>query len=1129
VAVYQFSTLADGQSVAFNPSVDRLNFDQTSIAAGDLFLVMEGSSLRVSVKSGPQAGKDVLLTGTALEQIAGGINFTFADGSVVRIGDNSVGTANDAAGNGLTGGAGRDLLMGLGGNDNLQAGDNNDSVVGGTGNDFVSGNNGNDWVEGGAGIDTLNGGGGQDTYVFREFGAANADLLADFSTGWDRIELDAAAFTQIGAAGRFSAGDARFFAGAAAHDADDRIIFNSATGQIFYDADGNGAGAAQLIGTLGAGRTVVAADFNVIGEAGGGGNVINGTAGNDTLIGTPDDDTINGLGGNDSLFGNEGADSLDGGDGNDTLDAWTFGSGDLATDTLNGGLGNDVYQVHDDGDLILADPGGIDTVRALNASWTLAGGLENLDLEDSRGISADGTGNALDNVIRGASEGGTLAGLGGNDTLIARNVQNSMTLLGGDGNDTLLGDGSNFSGDNFDGGAGNDVLDGGAGPDILTGGTGADHFVIHETNAQDAIDSIQDFSSGVDKIRLDATNMPALGASGNFSVNDPRFFAGGAAHDADDRVIWDGTTLWFDPDGTGSISQERLAFVFNPGGATVVAIDIEVVNGSGGNTINGTAGNDTLAGTDGNDTINGLGGNDSIDGGLGSDSLIGGDGNDTLVGIEPGGLADQLNDTLDGGLGNDLYLVRESDVILADPGGIDTVEAFNTDWTLGTGLDNLDLTDSGLALSGTGNELNNVIRSASEGGTLQGLGGNDLLIARHVQNTANLLGGDGNDTLDGSGGSTNMDGGSGNDVLIGGGGSGSGMTGGTGADTFAFNFIGSVATIFDFASGTDKVRLDGTGFTQIGASGNFTANDPRFWASDAAHDADDRIIYNELTGGLWYDPDGTGAAEMQLIASLDAGARTLVATDITVINGTAPTGQVINGTSSNDSLVGGTGNDTINGNQGNDTLRGNAGDDSLDGGSGTDLLDGGTGNDIYVVSTGDTLVDAGGIDLIFSPVSWSLGGSFENLEFTGTASVGGSGNFLSNRIVGNSGANFIRARDGNDTITGGGGADSFEFVTAPSASNADLITDFVSGVDKLRLDDGVHAGIGATGNFVAGDTRFAAGAGFTSGQDASDRVIYDTSTGNLYYDSNGSAAGGVQLIATLEGAPGVVATDIGVI
>jgi Ca2+-binding RTX toxin-like protein len=274
---------------------------------------------------------------------------------------------------------------------------------------------------------------------------------------------------------------------------------------------------------------------------------------------------------------------------------------------------------------------------------------------------------------------------------------------------------------------------------------------------------------------------------------------------------------------------------------------------------------------------------------------------------------------------------------------------------------------------------------------------------------------------------------------------------------------------------------------------------------------------------------------MQQIAILQAGT-TVVATDIAVDNGTAPPpppppsgGQTINGTSGNDSLVGGAENDTINGFAGNDTLIGNAGDDSLDGGSGTDSMNGGAGNDIYVVSSGDILTDSGGIDTVMSPVSWSLGGSFENLTFTGTAAVGGSGNGFANRIEGNSAANFFRARQGNDTITGGGGADSFEFVTALGPSNVDLITDFVSRTDKLKLDDAVHAGIGATGNFAVGDARFAAGAGFTSGRDASDRVIYDTSSGNLYYDADGSGSGVAQLFATLQGNPTLAATDIAVI
>ena len=111
-------------------------------------------------------------------------------------------------------------------------------------------------------------------------------------------------------------------------------------------------------------------------------------------------------------------------------------------------------------------------------------------------------------------------------------------------------------------------------------------------------------------------------------------------------------------------------------------------------------------------------------------------------------------------------------------------------------------------------------------------------------------------------------------------------------------------------------------------------------------------------------------------------------------------------------------------------------------------------------------------------------------------------------------------------LTGGGGVDIFRFDVAPSTANADVITDFTSGSDRIALDPAAFASLGALGNFVAGDARFAAGAGFSSGRDASDRVVYDTSTGKLYYDADGSGAGAAQLIATLSNRPALAATDI---
>src|SRR3954471_17238296 len=131
-----------------------------------------------------------------------------------------------------------DGISGFGGNDFIAGDSGDDILLGGAGNDTIFGDSGNDWVSGGAGNDSVAGSGGQDDIVFHEFGAANADMVSSFSSDWDRIQLDIAAFNNIGANGRFAVGDVRFYAAAGAtggHDADDRIIYNTSTGQLFYD------------------------------------------------------------------------------------------------------------------------------------------------------------------------------------------------------------------------------------------------------------------------------------------------------------------------------------------------------------------------------------------------------------------------------------------------------------------------------------------------------------------------------------------------------------------------------------------------------------------------------------------------------------------------------------------------------------------------------------------------------------------------------------------------------------------------------------------------------------------------------------------------------------------------------
>jgi Ca2+-binding RTX toxin-like protein len=1061
MAVYQFSTLADGQAISFSPTADVLNFDQPVIAAADMRAVAEGANLRISIASGPHTGKDVLLLNVTSLQLAT-TNITFADGSRLLFGDNSPGTAADNSANSLTGTSGRDHLAGFGGADTLNGGSGDDvyfvstgdvisdsggfdtvysdvswglastlenltltgtaagtlngnalnnllignnadngsingragndtmfgmggddtfdmssggtstygtdSIDGGTGADtvdfganarsaltidleagtmsgggdggigsatlvsienfvggafadhatgngdanFLYGGGGNDTLSGGRGNDRLEGAAGNDDYVFAVTPApAHADTVVGFVSGADKIVLDAAFHSNIGASGNFTAGDARFAAGAgftSGRDASDRVVYDTANGQLWYDADGSGAGAAHLIATLQGNPALAATDIAVIGS----GSTIQGTEGDDSLTGTPGSDTIDGRAGNDTIDGaggsdlliggagndsvagginsywpydDAGQDTLLGGDGDDTLDGTNYFS--TNSDSLEGGLGDDLLRVDHSADVI-SDAGGVDTVEAVDLGWTLAAGLENLHINNDRSEAGfTGIGNELDNDMSLAWGGGRLEGRGGSDTL-AGGVKSS-TLLGGDGDDRLIGGPSHT----LDGGAGDDTLVGGG--SSATGGAGADHFVPEFI-------SITDFASGVDKIQLDGNVFADIGPSGNFAADDERFYAAAGAttgHDATDRVVYNTSSgeVFYDDDGSGAGTSQLIATL-----PALAAIDVFVVNGNvQGRVINGTAGDDTLAGGTGDDTINGLGGDDHLDGSSGddsvnggtgddwvigsrgADSLVGGGGNDTLYGGGSDGAADSMN----GGAGNDTYVVEQNDVIVADSGGIDEVEAFNASWTLGPGLENLLLSGTATGRVGTGNALNNDLQIGTSGGdgALHGLGGNDVL---HGSSGGNLLsGGNGNDTITGEGGNDTLRGGNGADRLNGGWGVDK-HTGGAGAESFVFAQPAGSANadrVGDFVSGTDRLLFDNDVLTALGGSGDWAAGDGRFHAAAGArsgHDSDDRLIYNTTSGNLYYDADGLGGAAGQILATL-GGAPLLMATDITVI------------------------------------------------------------------------------------------------------------------------------------------------------------------------------------------------------------------------------------------------------
>ena len=149
------------------------------------------------------------------------------------------------------------------GNDSITGGLNADRFDGESGNDTLKGNAGADTLNGGPGLDKLYGGAGNDSFVFNvPFTAANRDTIYDFNLGNDRMQLDNANFTKIGAVGALK--PAVFKLSTEVKDANDRIIYNKATGQVFYDSDGSGAAAPILFVTLANKPVVTAADFQVI-------------------------------------------------------------------------------------------------------------------------------------------------------------------------------------------------------------------------------------------------------------------------------------------------------------------------------------------------------------------------------------------------------------------------------------------------------------------------------------------------------------------------------------------------------------------------------------------------------------------------------------------------------------------------------------------------------------------------------------------------------------------------------------------------------------------------------------------------------------------------------------------------
>jgi Ca2+-binding RTX toxin-like protein len=1021
----------------------------------------------------------------------------------------------------------------------LDGGEGKDTFYGGSGDgSLLEGHGGDDIIYLGLGTEEVDGGAGNDN-ISGSVLEIDGDAIFGGSD-FDTLQIKSAGTTSFVAGGDL-----------------EQILLWAGTNNLTIDLlAGNVDTLVTIFGSTGADTVNLSVDHAsndsvIYGQ--GGDDTLSGGIGDDTLEGGDDADTLTGNGGHDILLGGTGIDTLNGGDGADTLDG-----GDGA-DTLNGGADNDFYdnvQVNDT--IVEVSTGGTaDTIRSSTLSnYVIPNHVEVLDYTGSAAVNF--TGNASNNTMNGAGLGDTISGgigndvidgKGGNDTLNGND--NNDTLNGGAGNDTLNGQ---LGGDSLDGGDNIDILNGGQGNDTLSGGNGADTLngeqdddILRGGAGDDTIDGgggfdTADYSTATGNVTINLTlaGGQVVASNGTDDVINVEVFIGG---DFDDYFVGNSN----DNEFHGGSGYDTVDY-------SSATTDLKFIKGSVGVGIAVYEFPGQPVGEIGSDRYFEI------------EYAIAGSGDDLIADVSG-----------DGGEGDDEFLTHNGPGgIFIGGGGIDTIvfssatssfvvdlenPSLNTGFTAGmtiSGIENI--TSEASATSHIFADANDNILATKNGASLNnglyGRGGDDTLISFGVGDS--LDGGDGFDTVDysastsaveidltvavGGGASTSMAAGdyfesiegiigsSFDDLLVGDvadnrldGGTGvDDMTGGAGNDTFVVDQIYD-ATRELVNEGTDTVissithalranieNLELSGTANLNGTGNglnnaITGNG----GANTLNGLDGQDIMTGLGGEDKYYVDN---ANDVCLEAVNSGIDIIYAT-LSWTLGAEIEKLYLQGTAAN-----GTGNALSN------YIYGTNSANRIDGQVGADRLYGYLGNDTYVAdSTGDLIYEtsaAGGIDTVETSVNFTLSTNVENLALTGASNINGTGNNLSNVIVGNSGNNYLHGREGNDTLTGGNGIDQFVFDRAIGPSNVDTVTDFNVTYDYLRLDDAIFTALAigylAAAEFVTGSAAI----------DASDRIIYDSASGAIFYDRDGTGVAAQVQFATLASGLALQASDI---
>lgn len=852
--------------------------------------------------------------------------------------------------NGEGGSTSDDIILGDETGRTLYGGYGNDTLLGGTGDEIIIGGAGNDTLSGGEGTDRLQGEAGDDSYVFRR--GYGSDTIVD-AQGNNTIlfsGLTPADVTVINV-----------------DPYKDKLVFRiNDTGETLTLEDqvltwwGSYTGVTTVNRFVFADGTVW--DRNEAMTQ----SLTKPTDGDDLIIGNRTDDRMQGLAGNDILIGGAGDDILDGGAGDDVLvGSGSYGSLTTPYSSLNAS-DNDTYlfgwdsghdtildydwregnndtirfdagvtlndlrfsasAYHTDLKIILGDGAATLTVKNWFAYNSPYYKIERLEFADGTVIdsnyveshlSTDGT--EGDDILSGSLNAEIIRGYGGNDRLISF------------------------------GGA--DILDGGAGDDELVGGYGNATYRFGRGYGHDIV-SDEDYNpASADVIEFTADVLPEdviVRRSGENMV----FIIQGT----DDRLtVKNG---FYEASSVNRIEEIRFANGVVWGYEILKTLALQA-----------TAGDDVIEGSIAADLLDGLGGNDQLAGGTGSDtySFGRGSGQDVISETYTWGDIDTVEFQAGITTSDVVYSLDKWDLLIQIKDTPDTLRI-----TGGTRQIERFVFADGVIL--TANDVEAIVGTPSDGETLIGTIGNDILVATDLNST--ILGLQGNDTLSGAGGDDLLDGGEGDDLLIGGAGRDT-LIGGSGANTYrlergdGLNFL-----VSRVADGIDEILEFGAGIT---AADLLVQLDTQYGENLLPGEIGHRMIVVGIGGDDaveirledWSDVGHTSVRRFRFADSSE-----LTLEEIVAMAGEGTAGrshgwnvsESLTGSKTDDQIQGYGGSDIIRGQGGNDALHGGSGNDVITGDSGDDYLDGGYGDDILVGGKGDDYL-TGNIDNWYSSSS----------------------------------------------------------------------------------------------------------------------------------------------------------------